>query len=129
VRFDTLLEAGGLEGLLNQFFAARLLRPVYLDELERLERYAQSQAAAGDIHVTVDSAERRGALVTARPESVALEPLLEQLGLRCSVQTSPAGRRHPRPQIRDSSYVKLAKRQGFGRASTRLLRRPIINAA
>jgi hypothetical protein len=46
VRFDTLLEAGGLEGLMNQFFAARLLRPVYRDELERLERYAQSQAAA-----------------------------------------------------------------------------------
>lgn len=46
VRFDTVLRAGGLEGLMNRFFAARLLRPVYADELERLERYAQSQAAA-----------------------------------------------------------------------------------
>jgi hypothetical protein len=46
VRFDTVLQAGGLEGLMNKLFAARLLRPVYMDELERLERYAQSQAAA-----------------------------------------------------------------------------------
>jgi uncharacterized protein YndB with AHSA1/START domain len=46
VRFDTVLKAGGLEGLMNRFFAARLLRPVYTDELERLERYAQSQVAS-----------------------------------------------------------------------------------
>ncbi len=46
VRFDTVLQAGGLEGLMNKFFAARLLRPVYADELQRLERYAQSQATA-----------------------------------------------------------------------------------
>lgn len=46
VRFDTVLEAGGLEGVMNRFFAARLLRPVYTDELERLERYAQSEAVA-----------------------------------------------------------------------------------
>jgi hypothetical protein len=45
VRFDTVLEASGLEGLMNRFFAARLLRPVYADELRRLERYAQSQLA------------------------------------------------------------------------------------
>jgi hypothetical protein len=31
---------------MNKLFAARVLRPVYTDELERLERYAQSQAAA-----------------------------------------------------------------------------------
>jgi len=46
VRFDTVLEAAGLKGLMNRFFAARLLRPLYADELERLERYAQSQTAA-----------------------------------------------------------------------------------
>ena len=46
VRFETVLEAGGLQGLMNRFLAARLLRPVYADELERLERYAQAQAAA-----------------------------------------------------------------------------------
>jgi hypothetical protein len=46
VRFDTVLEAAGLEGLMNKLFAARLLRPVYADELERLERYAQSLAVA-----------------------------------------------------------------------------------
>jgi hypothetical protein len=46
VRFDTVLRAGGLEGVMNKLFAARVLRPVYTDELERLERYAQSQAAA-----------------------------------------------------------------------------------
>jgi hypothetical protein len=46
VRFDTVFEAGGLEGLAIRLLAARLLRPVYTDELERLERYAQAQAAA-----------------------------------------------------------------------------------
>jgi hypothetical protein len=46
VRFDTVLAAGGLAGLMNKLFAARLLRPVYADELQRLERYAQSQVAA-----------------------------------------------------------------------------------
>jgi Polyketide cyclase / dehydrase and lipid transport len=46
VRFDTVLEAAGLEGLMNKFFAARLLRPVYTEELERLERYARAQSAA-----------------------------------------------------------------------------------
>jgi hypothetical protein len=46
VRFETVLQAGGVAGLMNKFFAARLLAPVYADELERLERYAQSQAAA-----------------------------------------------------------------------------------
>ena len=46
VRFDTVLDSGGLQGLLNRLFAGRLLRPVYADELQRLERYAQSHAAA-----------------------------------------------------------------------------------
>jgi Polyketide cyclase / dehydrase and lipid transport len=45
VRFDTVLEARGLEGLMNRLFAARLLQPLYADELGRLERYARSQAA------------------------------------------------------------------------------------
>jgi hypothetical protein len=45
VRFDTVMEAGGLQGWLNKLFAARLLHPVYADELERLERYARSQAS------------------------------------------------------------------------------------
>ena len=44
VRFDTVIEAGGLEGLLTRLFAARLLGPLYRDELERLERYAQANA-------------------------------------------------------------------------------------
>jgi hypothetical protein len=43
VRFDTVLEAGGLEGVATRLFAPRLLRPVYADELERLERYARAQ--------------------------------------------------------------------------------------
>jgi hypothetical protein len=45
VRFDTVLEAGSLEGLLNRLFAARLLGPLHTDELARLERYVQSQTA------------------------------------------------------------------------------------
>ncbi len=45
VRFDTVLDAGGVQGLMNKLFAAHLLRPVYTDELERLERYAPTQVA------------------------------------------------------------------------------------
>jgi hypothetical protein len=43
VRFDTVLEASGIDGLLTRLLAPRLLRPVYADELARLERYAQAQ--------------------------------------------------------------------------------------
>jgi hypothetical protein len=42
VRFDTVINASGLEGLLTRLFAARLLGPLYSDELERLERYANA---------------------------------------------------------------------------------------
>jgi hypothetical protein len=47
VRFDTILEADGLGGLLTRLFAPRLLRALYADELERLERYARAHHAAG----------------------------------------------------------------------------------
>ena len=40
VRFVTVLEEPGLDGLLTRLFAARLLRPIYEDELDRLERSA-----------------------------------------------------------------------------------------
>jgi hypothetical protein len=45
VRFDTVLEAGGLTGLLTRLFAPRLLRPLYADEMERLERHARAHIA------------------------------------------------------------------------------------
>jgi hypothetical protein len=45
VRFDTVLEAGGLAGVLTRLFAPRLLRPVYADEQERLERHAKAHPA------------------------------------------------------------------------------------
>ena len=45
VRFDTTLDAPGVSGLFMRLLAPRLLRPIYEDELGRLERYAQSQAA------------------------------------------------------------------------------------
>ena len=46
VRFDTRLEASGIEGLMTRLFAPRLLQPVYQDELQRLETYAQQVGAA-----------------------------------------------------------------------------------
>jgi len=46
VRFDTRLEARGLEGVVLRLVAPRLLRPLYADELERLERHAQAHALA-----------------------------------------------------------------------------------
>jgi hypothetical protein len=42
VRFDTVLRGGGLEGVLTRLFAGRLLRPIYEDELARLETAAKS---------------------------------------------------------------------------------------
>ncbi len=42
VRFDTLLQADGLPGLLTRLIAPRLLRPVYADELDRLEQHARA---------------------------------------------------------------------------------------
>jgi polyketide cyclase/dehydrase/lipid transport protein len=42
VRFDTIIDEPGVRGLLTRLFAGRLLRPVYDDELQRLEAYAQA---------------------------------------------------------------------------------------
>ena len=39
--FDTVLEAGGFEGLMTRLFAPGMLRRMYADELERLERHAR----------------------------------------------------------------------------------------
>jgi hypothetical protein len=41
VRFDTVLDEGGLQGILNRLFAARIIGPVYEDELRRLEDLAK----------------------------------------------------------------------------------------
>ena len=43
VRIDSVFNFGGIDGLLTRLFAPRLLRPVYADELRRLERHAQSE--------------------------------------------------------------------------------------
>jgi hypothetical protein len=45
VRFDTMLQAHGLQGLVTRLLAPRLMRPLYLDELERLERHARAHAS------------------------------------------------------------------------------------
>jgi hypothetical protein len=45
VRFDTVIEAGGLTGLMVRLLAPGMLRPVYADELERLERHAKAHPA------------------------------------------------------------------------------------
>lgn len=44
VRFDTVIDEPGLRGLMTRLFATRLLRPVYDDELKRLEEYARTLA-------------------------------------------------------------------------------------
>jgi hypothetical protein len=46
VRIDTIIVAGGLDGLLTRLFGPELMRPLYDDELARLERRAQEQVAA-----------------------------------------------------------------------------------
>jgi hypothetical protein len=45
VRFDTVMEAGGLEGLIARLFAPGILRPVYADEMARLEQHAKAHPA------------------------------------------------------------------------------------
>jgi hypothetical protein len=42
VRFDTLMRTSRLEGLLLRLVGARLLRPVYADEMQRLELHARA---------------------------------------------------------------------------------------
>jgi hypothetical protein len=42
VRFDTTIDDPGLAGVLSRLFAARILAPIYDDELRRLEAYALS---------------------------------------------------------------------------------------
>jgi len=42
VRFDTVIDVGGLPGILYRLFAARMLGPIYEDELRRLEDLAKA---------------------------------------------------------------------------------------
>ena len=42
VRFDTVIEAAGLQGMLNRLLAARMISPIYEDELRRLEDHAKA---------------------------------------------------------------------------------------
>jgi hypothetical protein len=42
VQFDTVIDEGGLQGVLNRLFAARMLRPIYEDELRRLKDHAKA---------------------------------------------------------------------------------------
>jgi len=42
VRFETVFDEGGLQGILNRVFAARILLPIYEDELRRLEDHAKA---------------------------------------------------------------------------------------
>jgi hypothetical protein len=53
VRFDTVIDEAGVQGVLNRLFAPRLLAPIYEDELERLEEYAQ---AHGPVHAVEGAA-------------------------------------------------------------------------
>jgi hypothetical protein len=42
VRFDTVIEVGGIEGFLNRLLVGRLLAPIYADELGRLDEHARA---------------------------------------------------------------------------------------
>ena len=46
VRFDTVIDDAGLQGILNRLFVARVLGPIYADELRRLEDYAKAHPKA-----------------------------------------------------------------------------------
>jgi len=42
VRFDTVIDEGGVQGVLNRLFAGRTLGPIYEEELRRLEDHARA---------------------------------------------------------------------------------------
>ena len=42
VRFDTVIDEGGLQGILSRLFAARTFGPIYRDELRRLEDHVKT---------------------------------------------------------------------------------------
>jgi len=42
VRFETVWNASGVQGFFERLLAPRMLRPLYLDELDRLERLART---------------------------------------------------------------------------------------
>jgi uncharacterized protein YndB with AHSA1/START domain len=46
IRFETVIDEGGLSGLMTRLFAPRLLRPLYADEQKRLEDYARAHGPA-----------------------------------------------------------------------------------
>jgi hypothetical protein len=47
VQFDTVLDEGGLQGVLTRLFAPRLIAPIYEDELDRLEALAKAHSPGG----------------------------------------------------------------------------------
>jgi carbon monoxide dehydrogenase subunit G len=46
VRIDTVWESGGIRGFVERMIAPRMLRPIYADELQRLDRYARPLVTA-----------------------------------------------------------------------------------
>jgi hypothetical protein len=46
VRFDTVIDDGGVPGMLTRLFALRLMRSLYEDELARLEACARAHPIA-----------------------------------------------------------------------------------
>ena len=46
VLIETTWQRAGVRGLVERLFAPRVLRPLYADELARLDRYAREQAPA-----------------------------------------------------------------------------------
>ena len=43
VRIETTWSTGGMRGWIERLVAPRLLRPIYVDELERLDQYARTR--------------------------------------------------------------------------------------
>lgn len=48
VRFDTRMQADGVSGFFTRLFGPRLLRPLYAEELELLDRLARQQAGQNE---------------------------------------------------------------------------------
>ncbi|CAA9235391.1 MAG: hypothetical protein AVDCRST_MAG77-1237 [uncultured Chloroflexi bacterium] len=65
VRFDTVFDFGGVTGLMVRLFAPGMLRPIYAEEMDRLERHAKAHPALAPTRAEVP-------VVAAAPALVAV---------------------------------------------------------
>jgi hypothetical protein len=87
VRLDTTFARGGLQGVMDRLFAARFLRPIYEEELRRLDEYARAHGPLGPGNSPTAGQASRRAVARLGPPTV-----LSELGAHPSVAPVSAER-------------------------------------